>query len=175
MQQVLDNAKTLAETLLAGGVKLVSGGTDNHLILADVTPLGTTGRTAEQSLERCGITINKNMIPFDQRKPVDPSGVRIGTPALTSAEWAATNYARSAAGFSKCSAPPRMRCCTAGFAARWPKCAANSPCRAKRRASPVTDAPPRISASLFRGADNTQRENAPVFGGSSAILKRSWR
>ena len=83
MQQVLDNAKALAETLLAGGVKLVSGGTDNHLILADVTPLGTTGRTAEQSLERCGITVNKNMIPFDQRKPVDPSGVRIGTPALT--------------------------------------------------------------------------------------------
>jgi glycine hydroxymethyltransferase len=83
MQQVLDNARALAETLLAGGVKLVSGGTDNHLILADVTPLGTTGRTAEQSLERCGITVNKNMIPFDQRKPVDPSGVRIGTPALT--------------------------------------------------------------------------------------------
>ena len=82
MQQVLDNAKALAETLLAGGVKLVSGGTDNHLILADVTPLGTTGRTAEQSLENCGITVNKNMIPFDQRKPVDPSGVRIGTPAL---------------------------------------------------------------------------------------------
>ncbi len=83
MQQVVDNAKTLAETLMTGGAKLVSGGTDNHLLLADVTPLGTTGRQAEQSLERCGITINKNMIPFDTRKPVDPSGVRIGTPALT--------------------------------------------------------------------------------------------
>ena len=77
------NAKTLAEVFLAGGMKLVSGGTDNHLICADVTPLGTTGGAAEKALDRCGITINKNMIPFDQRKPMDPSGVRIGTPALT--------------------------------------------------------------------------------------------
>jgi glycine hydroxymethyltransferase len=83
IRQVMDNAKALAETLLAGGVKLVSGGTDNHLLLADVTPLGTTGGQAERALERCRITINKNMIPFDQRKPMDPSGVRIGTPALT--------------------------------------------------------------------------------------------
>ena len=83
MQQVLDNAKALAETLLAGGVKLVSGGTDNHLILADVTPLGTTGRTAEQALEKCGITVNKNMIPFDTKSPFVTSGIRIGTPAVT--------------------------------------------------------------------------------------------
>ncbi|MBN1910649.1 MAG: serine hydroxymethyltransferase [Pirellulales bacterium] len=82
-QQVIDNAQALAEELASGGVALVSGGTDNHLILADVTPLGTTGRQAEEALGRCGITINKNMIPFDQRKPMDPSGVRIGTPALT--------------------------------------------------------------------------------------------
>lgn len=83
-QQVLDNAQALAAVLLSGGVRLVSGGTDNHLMLADVTALGTTGRTAEQALDRCGITVNKNMIPFDQRKPMDPSGIRIGTPALTS-------------------------------------------------------------------------------------------
>jgi glycine hydroxymethyltransferase len=82
-QQVIDNAKTLADVLLAGGAKLVSGGTDNHLILADVTALGTTGKQAEQALDRCGITVNKNMIPFDGRKPMDPSGIRIGTPALT--------------------------------------------------------------------------------------------
>jgi len=82
-QQVIDNARTLGEVLAAGGITLVSGGTDNHLLLADVTPLGTTGRTAEGVLERCRITVNKNMIPFDQRKPVDPSGIRIGTPALT--------------------------------------------------------------------------------------------
>jgi glycine hydroxymethyltransferase len=82
-QQILDNAKALASVLLSGGVTLVSGGTDNHLILADVTPLGTTGRIAEKALDRCGITVNKNMIPFDPRKPMDPSGIRIGTPALT--------------------------------------------------------------------------------------------
>lgn len=82
-RQIIENAKTLADVLLSGGAKLVSGGTDNHLILADVTTLGVTGRQAEQTLDRCGITVNKNMIPFDPRKPMDPSGIRIGTPALT--------------------------------------------------------------------------------------------
>jgi len=81
--RVVANAKALAEVLLSGGAKLVSGGTDNHLLLADVTPLGTTGAAAERALEACGITVNKNMIPFDQRKPMDPSGIRVGTPALT--------------------------------------------------------------------------------------------
>ncbi len=80
---VIDNAQVLAETLLAGGVQLASGGTDNHLMLADVTPLDLTGKIAEEALDRAGITVNKNMIPFDQRKPLDPSGVRIGTAALT--------------------------------------------------------------------------------------------
>jgi glycine hydroxymethyltransferase len=82
-QAVIDNARQLAEVLLAGGLKLVSGGTDNHLLLVDVTPLGIGGRTAEAVLEACGITVNKNMIPYDERKPIDPSGIRIGTPALT--------------------------------------------------------------------------------------------
>ncbi len=83
VRQVIDNAKVLAEILAAGGLELVSGGTDNHLILADVTPIGLTGRSAELALGACGITVNKNMIPFDKRKPMDPSGIRIGTPALT--------------------------------------------------------------------------------------------
>ena len=82
-QSVIDNAQVLAETLVAGGLQLASGGTDNHLMLADVTPVGLTGKIAEESLDRAGITVNKNMIPFDQRKPLDPSGVRIGTAALT--------------------------------------------------------------------------------------------
>ena len=82
-RQVVDNARTLAAALAAGGVRLVSGGTDNHLMLVDVTPLGIGGRLAESALDRCGITCNKNMIPFDERKPVDPSGIRLGTPALT--------------------------------------------------------------------------------------------
>jgi glycine hydroxymethyltransferase len=82
-RQIIDNAKTLADTLLTGGLRLVSGGTDNHLMLVDVTVVGLGGKQAEAALDRCGITINKNMIPFDQRKPMDPSGIRIGTPALT--------------------------------------------------------------------------------------------
>ena len=83
VQQIITNAQALAETLTTGGLKLASGGTDNHLMLADVTSIGTTGKIAEKTLDRAGITVNKNMIPFDQRKPLDPSGIRIGTPALT--------------------------------------------------------------------------------------------
>ena len=82
-RQIIDNAKNLAEVLTAGGLRLVSGGTDNHLMLVDVTVAGLSGKQVETALDRCGITVNKNMIPFDQRKPMDPSGIRIGTPALT--------------------------------------------------------------------------------------------
>jgi glycine hydroxymethyltransferase len=82
-RQIVANAKILAETLLSGGLKLASGGTDNHLMLADVTAIGLTGGIAEKALDRAGITVNKNMIPFDKRKALDPSGIRLGTPALT--------------------------------------------------------------------------------------------
>ena len=82
-RQIIDNAQALAETLLSGGLKLASGGTDNHLMLADVTTVGLTGKSAEKALGQCGITVNMNLIPFDERKPMDPSGIRIGTPALT--------------------------------------------------------------------------------------------
>ena len=82
-QAIIDNAKALAESLLSGGFKLVSGGTDNHLMLVDVTGLGYGGKTATEVLEKCGITVNMNMIPYDTRKPMDPSGIRVGTPALT--------------------------------------------------------------------------------------------
>lgn len=82
-QSVVNNCRTLAEVLATGGLELVSGGTDNHLVLVDVTPLGISGKIAESALEQCGITVNMNMIPFDQRKPMDPSGIRVGTPALT--------------------------------------------------------------------------------------------
>lgn len=81
--QVIANAKTMAHELERLGFRLVSGGTDNHLLLVDVASRGLTGKIAEQSLDAAGITVNKNMIPFDQRQPMDPSGIRIGTPALT--------------------------------------------------------------------------------------------
>ncbi|MFN9721059.1 MAG: serine hydroxymethyltransferase [Planctomycetota bacterium] len=82
-RQIVDNARTLAETLMSGGMRLVSGGTDNHLMMCDVTAVGLSGKVAEHALDKAGITVNKNMIPYDQRKPMDPSGVRIGTAALT--------------------------------------------------------------------------------------------
>jgi glycine hydroxymethyltransferase len=83
IEQVVTNARTLAETLKSGGVRLASGGTDNHLMLCDVTSVGLTGKIAEHALDAAGITANKNMIPYDQRKPMDPSGIRLGTAALT--------------------------------------------------------------------------------------------
>jgi glycine hydroxymethyltransferase len=83
-RQTVVNAALLAEELAAGGLRIVSGGTDNHLLLVDVTTrAGLSGKLAETALGKAGITVNKNMIPFDPRKPVDPSGIRIGTPALT--------------------------------------------------------------------------------------------
>src|SRR5262245_24614100 len=82
-QQILKNAKALAATLLDEGWRLVSGGTDNHLMLLDVFARGITGKAAEAALDRAGITVNKNTIPFDVNKPMTASGIRIGTPALT--------------------------------------------------------------------------------------------
>jgi len=82
-RQVVSNAQALAEVLLSGDIAISSGGTDNHLMLCDMTKIELTGKIAEQALERAGITANKNMIPYDQRSPFDPSGIRIGTAALT--------------------------------------------------------------------------------------------
>ena len=81
--QIVANARTLAHELSGSGFRLVSGGTDNHLMLVDVTSRGLTGKVAEKALDAAGITVNRNSIPFDTRPPLDPSGIRIGTPALT--------------------------------------------------------------------------------------------
>lgn len=83
-QRVLDNAQSLAETLQAAGLELVSGGTDNHLMLVDLSTWNITGKDAEAALGRAGITVNKNAVPFDQRGPFVTSGIRIGTPYITS-------------------------------------------------------------------------------------------
>jgi glycine hydroxymethyltransferase len=82
-RQVLANAKVLAETLVAEGFRLVSGGTDNHLMLVDVFSKGITGRDAEQALDKASITVNKNAIPFEKNNLIVTSGIRIGTPAVT--------------------------------------------------------------------------------------------
>jgi glycine hydroxymethyltransferase len=80
---VLDNASVLAQELQKGGLRLVSGGTDTHLVLADLTPLGITGKAAQEALEAAGIIVNKNAIPADPRPPQITSGIRLGTPAAT--------------------------------------------------------------------------------------------
>lgn len=82
-QRVVDNASVLAETLVERGLRLVSGGTDNHLILVDVGSVGSSGAAAENALHRVDITTNKNLIPYDERPPMEASGIRIGTPAIT--------------------------------------------------------------------------------------------
>jgi len=82
-RRIVDNAIALAETLQQAGLRLVSGGTDNHLLLVDVRSLGLTGRDAAEALERAGIACNKNQIPFDPQPPLVTSGIRLGTPAVT--------------------------------------------------------------------------------------------
>ncbi len=82
-RQVVANAKALAEGLLARGFELVSGGTDNHLVLVDLTSKGVPGKPVAKALDRARITVNYNTVPFDPRRPFDPSGIRLGTPAVT--------------------------------------------------------------------------------------------
>ncbi len=82
--QVVDNARALAERLAEHGFRLITGGTDNHLVLVDTTSMGWPGKVVARALERAGIVVNANTIPFDPRKPFDPSGIRLGTPAVTS-------------------------------------------------------------------------------------------
>jgi glycine hydroxymethyltransferase len=82
--QVIKNSKTLAESLMAKGFNLITNGTDNHLMLVDLTNKNISGKIAAKALDKAGIVLNYNAVPFDKRKPFDPSGIRIGTPAVTS-------------------------------------------------------------------------------------------
>ncbi|MCB0210787.1 MAG: serine hydroxymethyltransferase, partial [Anaerolineae bacterium] len=82
-QAILDNAQMLVKTLIEGDLRIVSGGTDNHLMLVDLRPAGITGQQGEDTLHAAGITINKNLIPFDPQPPRVTSGIRLGTPAIT--------------------------------------------------------------------------------------------
>jgi glycine hydroxymethyltransferase len=83
-RQVVANAQTMADEFVRAGLRLVAGGTDTHLILVDVSVKGLTGEAVEAYLDEIGITVNKNAIPFDRQKPMVASGIRIGTPAITS-------------------------------------------------------------------------------------------
>ena len=96
-EQIIENAKTLAEALAGRGYDLVSGGTDNHLALVDLRSKGLTGKAAEQALEAAGITANKNMVPFDDKSPFVTSGLRLGTPAMTTRGFGPDEFERVAA------------------------------------------------------------------------------
>ena len=93
-QCVVDNARILADTLTKSGLRIVSGGTDNHLMLVDLRPWGLTGKAAEHALERAGITCNKNAIPFDTESPMITSGIRLGSPAATSRGFGMDEFAQ---------------------------------------------------------------------------------
>jgi len=95
---IVVNAKALGEALVERGFALITGGTDNHLLLVDMTPKGVAGKPYAQALERAGIVCNYNSIPFDPRKPFDPSGIRLGTPAITSRHMG-TGEMKAIAGF----------------------------------------------------------------------------
>jgi glycine hydroxymethyltransferase len=91
-RRVVENARALAQAMVEGGLDLVSGGTDNHLLLVDLRPKRLTGRAAEDSLERAGITCNMNGIPFDPEKPTVTSGIRLGSPAATTRGFGVTEF-----------------------------------------------------------------------------------
>jgi glycine hydroxymethyltransferase len=91
---VVENAKVLADTIKAGGFDIVTGGTDNHLMLVDLRPKGLTGKAAEAALGRAHITCNKNGVPFDTQKPTITSGIRLGTPAATSRGFGPAEFKR---------------------------------------------------------------------------------
>jgi glycine hydroxymethyltransferase len=99
--QIVANARALASALAGHGFKLVSGGTDNHLILMDVTPRGMTGKAYARALDRAGLECNYNTVPGDPRKPFDPSGLRLGTPAVTSRGMREADMAQIAAWFNR--------------------------------------------------------------------------
>jgi glycine hydroxymethyltransferase len=101
-KQILNNTKVLAEELMAQGFELVSGGTENHLVLVDVRNRGLSGKEAEAALETAGITVNKNMIPYDDKPPMVTSGVRIGTPAITTRGMKASEMKQIAQWIDRC-------------------------------------------------------------------------
>ena len=126
-QQVVKNAQALAAGLVSGGFRVVSGGTDNHLFLVDLTVRNMLGRDAETALEHAGITVNKNAIPFDPNPPLKAGGIRVGSPAVTTRGMREPEMAQIAkwmaevmANFSDAAIQARVRAEVASLAARFP-------------------------------------------------------
>ena len=173
-QQIVANAKRLAAALSAAGFRLVSGGTDNHLMLVDVFSKGLTGKVAEAALGKAGITVNKNAIPFDQNPPMVASGIRIGTPAVTSRGMrepemdAIAELHRARAGVARRRRGARRRCrrksrrC-AGSSRCIPKaCRSSTTARRRRRASSRPAARSRARSPASRRAPASSQMAAAV-------------
>ena len=94
--QIIENAKAMADEFIKLGFKLVTDGTDNHLILLDLTDIGVSGKQVQDELDKHGITLNKNMVPNDTRSPAQTSGVRIGVPAMTTKGWKEKDFVECA-------------------------------------------------------------------------------
>ncbi len=144
-RRIVENAQALAEGLEEAGLRLVSGGTDNHLMLVDLRPKRITGKVAEEALGRAGITVNKNMIPWDPEKPIVTSGIRIGTPALTTRGMGAREMTMVAALIGRVlDAPGRRGAPGPGARTRSRTCARTSrstPTGSERSRKPFTGAP----------------------------------
>ena len=118
--QIVANAKVLAQTLQEAGFRIVSGGTDNHLMLVDVFQKGILGSEAELALGKAGITVNKNSIPYDINPPLKASGIRVGTPALTTRGMKEPEMRRLLHGWQRHSSRATTMLRWSAFAARWP-------------------------------------------------------
>ena len=139
MQRTVENAKVLAATLAEHGAQVVSGGTDNHLMLVDVTPLGVTGKEAETLLDEVGITVNKNAIPFDPLPPNTASGIRVGTPATTTRGFGPAEMRE--VGRAHRRAPSPSSATTRRRRPAWrPRCATSAPLPGARPARGVSQA-----------------------------------
>jgi glycine hydroxymethyltransferase len=126
-KRIVENAKALAEGLLSKGFRLVTGGTDNHLILVDLTPKNVSGKIAAKALDRAGIEANYNSIPFDPRKPFDPSGLRIGTPSITSRGMGPSEMAKLAIWMDAVVSAPGDEALIARVAGEVKECCASFP------------------------------------------------
>jgi glycine hydroxymethyltransferase len=126
-KRIVENAKALAEGLLSKGFRLVTGGTDNHLILVDLTPKNVSGKIAAKALDRAGIEANYNSIPFDPRKPFDPSGLRIGTPSITSRGMGPAEMAKLAGWMDAVVSAPEDEALIARVASEVKECCASFP------------------------------------------------
>jgi hypothetical protein len=139
------NAKALGEELAARGFRLITGGTDNHLLLVDMTPKNIAGKPYAQALDRAGIVANYNSIPFDPRKPFDPSGIRLGTAAIASRGMGPSEMTSAwPPGWTRSRSTRTISRASTGSPKKWPRCA-----RASRRPESLCErlkreeAPPR--------------------------------